>query len=225
MKFTFGIITSGANQTIDIIADSIQRQNIPDYEIIVVGGPRTPRANIHVEFDENVKPAWITRKKNIITQLAKFENIVYLHDYVVFEDDWYSGFLKFGDEFKVCMNRIVNPDGSRFRDWVICPWGLPHNNFINESTRDCLIPYDMVHVSKYQYISGTYWVAKKSVMQEFPLNEQLSWGESEDVLWSKQVREKYDFSMNALSTVRLLKFKDPVFSEAQLPLLQQLQNI
>ena len=26
--------------------------------------------------------------------IAKFENIVYLHDYVIFTDDWYKGFFK-----------------------------------------------------------------------------------------------------------------------------------
>lgn len=32
---------------------------------------------------------------------------------------WYEGYLKFGEDFKVCMNKFVNPDYSRFRDWVI----------------------------------------------------------------------------------------------------------
>lgn len=216
MNFTFGIITAGnSDESLNLVIDSIESQNIPEYQIIVVGNSNVSRNNTFViPFDESVKSAWITRKKNLITLNSPYENIVYSHDYVLFEPGWYEGFLKFGDNFKVCMNKFLNPDGSRFRDWVI--W--PHNNNFMDSivlpNRECLIPYEMTHLSKYQYISGTYWVAKKDIMMEFPLNENLCWGQGEDVLWSKQVREKYNFSMNSYSTVKSLKFKDPAFNVA-----------
>ena len=48
-------------------------------------------------------------------------------------------------------------------------------------------------------------------MQKFPLDESLSWGESEDVKWSKEVRQHFKFKLNPHSSVRLLKQKDPVF--------------
>ena len=58
-------------------------------------------------------------------------------------------------------------------------------------------------------------------MEEFPLNEDLVWGESEDIEWSKRVREKYNFHINEVASVRLLKQKsvefelcDPVFIQA-----------
>ncbi|MFX0072071.1 MAG: hypothetical protein ACFFAO_13365 [Candidatus Hermodarchaeota archaeon] len=49
-------------------------------------------------------------------------------------------------------------------------------------------------------------------MIEFPLDEKLVWAESEDVDWSERVREKYDFSMNPLSYVKLMKYKSPKFN-------------
>lgn len=214
MKFTFGIITAGTSDDyLNLVIDSIENQNIPEYEIIIVGDSQVNRNNTSIiKFDESVKSAWITRKKNIITINSKYDNIVYTHDYVIFDDGWYDGFLKFGEDFKICMNKFVNPDYSRFRDWVI--W--PHNDNFMDSivlpNRECLIPYDMTHLSKYQYISGTYWVAKRSVMLEFPLNEKLSWGDSEDVEWSIRVREKYKFSLNPFSTVKSLKYKHPLFN-------------
>jgi len=57
------------------------------------------------------------------------------------------------------------------------------------------------------YISGGYWLAKKYVMEEEPLNEKLGWGESEDVEWSKRVLNKFSYKMNTYSTVQTLKDK------------------
>jgi hypothetical protein len=117
-----------------------------------------------------------------------------------------------GDKFSVRMDKIINNNGERFRDWCIWPHnGNDMDNFIGH---DCLIPYEITHLSKYMYISGSYWIAKKNVMTEFPLNENLSWGQGEDVLWSKQVRETYQFDMNKNSSVFIMKpSKDRAFNE------------
>lgn len=199
MNFTFGIITGGSPNVHKVI-DSIERLQIPEYEIIVVGGSDPVRENtIHVPFDETKKPMWITKKKNIITEKATYDNIVYTHDYIVFDADWYKGYLKAGDDFEICMNRIVCVDGTRFRDWILLK---PPTQYCNK------LPYTVTDLTKHMYISGSYWVAKKHIMQKYPLDERLSWGQGEDVEWSKIVREKCTFSINAHSTVRLLKRKD-----------------
>jgi hypothetical protein len=215
MNFTFGIITNGkSDDSLNQVIDSIEQLQIPEYQVLIVGNSLVQRSNTFIiPFDESIKKGWITRKKNLITYNASYDNIVYTHDYVVFESDWYDGFLKFGEDFKICMTKFVNPDYSRFRDWVIWPHNGNHMDEIVLPERECLIPYDMTHLSKYQYISGTYWVAKKDIMMEFPLNENLCWGQGEDVLWSKQIRQKYEFSINPHSTVRSLKYKDPAFNE------------
>jgi hypothetical protein len=61
-------------------------------------------------------------------------------------------------------------------------------------------------------------------MEEFPLNETLSWGESEDVEWSKRVREKYTFTMNQNSTVKSSKYKNRVFEIMDDSILLNLQK-
>tara|TARA_R110000851_G_scaffold329892_1_gene502196 strand:+ start:3273 stop:4040 length:768 start_codon:yes stop_codon:yes gene_type:complete len=203
LKFTFGIITGGAQENnINAIIDSIEMQQISelDYEIIIIGSCNISRRNTSViSFNENEKRAWISRKKNILTKEALFENIVYLHDYVKLMPGWYEGFLKFGNNFQVCMNPILNTDNTRFRDWVL--YDLP----LSDMERDeKMIPYNMTHLSKWMYFSGTYWIAKKSVMEEFPLNELCGHGQGEDVVWSLQIRDKYDFNINTQSIVKLL---------------------
>lgn len=224
MKFTFGIITDGKqDQSLFSVIYSIRRQHLPEYEIVIVGETRIEGDDIvGVPFDEHVKDKWITRKKNLITEKASHENIAYLHDYVTLCEGWYSGFLKYGDAFSLCMSRILNRDGSRYRDWTL--WAF--DNVANGVPKhECLLPYDETAFSKFMYFSGSYWVAKKSVMEEFPLDETLCWGEGEDVEWSKRVREKYPFSINAFSSVQLLKQKDRAFrpiTETSLEILRGL---
>ena len=170
------------------------------------------------EFNDDINPLWITVKKNIITKNAKYENIVFIHDYVEFLDDWYEGFLKFGEDWDICMNVFLNLDGSRFRDWCafddpdLCIKGpnfrVKDGNIVGgPDQRIVLVPYDYKKTN-HMYISGTYWVAKKKVMLEEPLDEnRWGWGQQEDVEWSQRVRDKYKYVMNTYSTVKSLKEK------------------
>tara|TARA_R110002012_G_scaffold234930_1_gene408617 strand:- start:21851 stop:22549 length:699 start_codon:yes stop_codon:yes gene_type:complete len=224
MKFTFGIITSG-----DIshkVIDSIYNQQIPEFEIVVVGGKSLwvkgkdypewmeDKNIIHIPFDETIKKGWITKKKNLITQQAKYENIVFMHDYIYLEDNWYEGFQDFGEDWDICMNIIYNSDGTRFRDWVVYddpdlnwPGGGYPQIHGNKGHQMILPSYDY---NKYQYmtISGTYWVAKQNIMKKHPLNENLLWGQGEDAEWSKRVLNQYKYKMNQLSSVKSLKMKN-----------------
>lgn len=225
MNFTFGIITSGNSEdNINLIIDTIESQHIQLYEIIIVGQAHLNRNLTKIiPFDENIKKAWITKKKNLITKHAKYENIVYLHDYIKFDGDWYKGYIKYGDNFKICMNIIKNADGTRFRDWILDPWTDKNirNIVSSKSHKDkslslgCLLPYKELTLSKYMYISGSYWVAKRDVMLEFPLDENLQWGQGEDLAWSSKVRKKYEFSFNPYSTVKSIKLKNVVFYDAE----------
>jgi hypothetical protein len=75
------------------------------------------------------------------------------------------------------------------------------------------------------YFSGAYFVAKKKVMLEIPLDETRGWGEGEDVVWSAAFTRKYEFSMNPLSSVALLKQKDRAFSECSQDTVDRLARI
>jgi hypothetical protein len=223
MDFTFGIITDGNNNDrLNVIIDSIENENIPNHEIIIVGGNKIDRNIKHVPFDESIKRMWITKKKNLITKNAIYENIVYMHDYIKLNEGWYNGYLEFGNNFNICMNKILDVRGERFRDW--CLWCRDMLKF-NIPQHEMLIPYDMNHLTRFQYISGAYWVAKKFVMEQNPLQEYLSWGEGEDLEWSMRIRRNYNLSMNIMSSVSLLKERDKVFIECSEETIKKLKNI
>jgi hypothetical protein len=222
IDFTFGIITDALPESCLRMVDtlrSIKALNIPRYEVIIVGAKNKiqpyfinePLVKI-IDFNENIKPMWITKKDNIITQHAQYDNIVYSHDYFIYDAGWYNGWKEFGDNYHACMNRIINIDGTRFRDWCIYDhWEIPEFRDaaqyagFNRGARECLIPYNEMGLQRFQYLSGAYWVAKKSIMQEIPLNENLVWGQGEDLVWAIQYRKKYSFSLNTKSVVKIHK--------------------
>jgi len=65
MNVTFGIITAGNNDHIlSTVIESIIKQNIPYYEIMIVGNTSISHESVKkIEFDESIRPNWITRKK------------------------------------------------------------------------------------------------------------------------------------------------------------------
>ena len=68
MDFTFGIITGGGYEdNINKIIDTIEQQQITNYEVIIVGSANVNRTNTTIiDFDETVRDKWISLKKNII---------------------------------------------------------------------------------------------------------------------------------------------------------------
>lgn len=226
MKFTFGIITDGSqHDRVRQIILSIENQEDIDYNynIFIIGGPNVYQKHPlvqHIAFDETIKHMWITKKKNLVLnnewQHAVHEHIVYLHDYVSLQRGWYKGFQKFGNDWDVCMTPIINLDGQRFRDWAswddpdygrrwVCrePW-CPEGRVFNGTWS--LVPY-FYNKTHLMFVSGTYWVAKKDFMLKYPFNEELSWGQGEDVEWSLRWRDTSKYVLNQYSSVKLLKQK------------------
>jgi len=204
MNWTFGIITAGNNfDKLSKICDSIYSQQIPkeQYEIIIVGGEPIDLANvIHIPFDESKKHKWITKKKNLIAENAKFNNLCIMHDYIILDTDWYKHFEDFGDDWDVCMNSVVNADGQRFRDWVTWEQWCKENHMI-------YLDYNDRSRTNEMYISGAYFCVKKEFLLTNPLDENLCWGQGEDVEWSNRIRNIWDYKCNSNSKVTLLKRK------------------
>jgi len=230
MDFTFGIITDGNNEDLlHKIVDSIRNNRIPNYEIIIVGNTKLPISeNITIiPFDETIKPGWITRKKNIIASLAIYENIVLLHDYIQLDPDWYLGFLRFGNDFGWCVTRILTIDRIRFRDYTLLPSRSEHIGLYSSPGDidpyffdNCLLPYDFENrhaTNKYMYISGSYYIIKKSIAIQFPLDETLLHNGSEDVELSKRLhRNGIIIQCNPFSSVSFLKKKGSVHWEKEI---------
>ena len=201
IQWTFGIVTGFEDyQRLDEILKSIRALSIPEYEIILIGGGNSEfvvfAEDVRViDFDESQKPKWITRKKNILVNEAKYDNIVLMHDYHVFDKDWYENFKYFGTEWDICSCPQYLITGARNpMDWSL--WDKPGHG------RAWSLNYDDWSQTQYMYISGGFFIVKKHVLQQEPLDESRGWNEEEDVEWSMRVRNKYVMKCNGGSVVR-----------------------
>jgi hypothetical protein len=140
-----------------------------------------------------------------------------MHDYVALQPGWLKGFEEFGDDWLTCMTKVENANGQRFRDWCVIYNDAWMNPPIDKQSPPekyppgMLMRYSTTGHERWQYYSGAYFCAKRSVMTEVPLDESRYWGQGEDVQWSRLVFEKYGpeaFNMNANSTVKFLKYKE-----------------
>jgi hypothetical protein len=205
MNFSFIICTSNPNlDQVNLSIKTIKDLEIPNYEIIVVGGiSSTPSSEKirYVEFDESVKPGWITKKKNIGVLESIYENLVIMHDYFSFDYDWYDNWVEFSknNSWDIAANPIRGINNQRIHtDWVI----YDHPNY----KKGMPLPYSDWSKTKNQYISGGYFLVKRAVYLNNLLNEDLVWNQAEDVEWSLRVRNKYKIVCNSTSIVRHTKW-------------------
>ena len=173
MRFTFGIVTGGgADFFVKNLIASIRSEQVPEYEIIIIGDSMAFGYDITVvPFDETVKKGWFTRKKNLIAQMAKYENIVILHDYLKLQTGWYKGYLKYGNDFNICVNPLLNKQNERCNDFLLF---FPIDG-LSHSIK--LLPYEFkptIIQSKLIYAAGSYYVIKKSIALKYPYNEDLA---------------------------------------------------
>lgn len=200
IQWTFGIITVYEDvDRLQNILTSIRNLQIPEYEILLVGGNSSPAITgldvVKIDFDESVKEKWITRKKNVLVQHARYNNVVLMHDYHVFDNNWYNGFKEFGLDWDICSCPQYLITGARNpMDWSL--WDKPNHG------RAWSVQYDDWTQTQYMYISGGFFIVKKHVILEEPLDETRGWNEEEDVEWSLRVRNKYVMKCNAKSIVR-----------------------
>ncbi len=233
LRFSFIIVSApGNDERVNSIIRSIESQEIPEYEILIVGSGYSPGKNVTVlNFDETVRPAWITKKKNYGARMARFENLVIIHDYIAFEPGWYDGFLKWNKtDWKLLITPLITLDGRRWRDFTIFPPHIMH--LCPQFSERALLPYDFVatqRTARYMYISGAYFIVKREVLLAFPLDESRCWGQGEDVEWCERLaRAGIVIRCNPFSVARIVKpTGDPPnwqveISKEQLTLLKSL---
>lgn len=184
-KWTFGIVTNGKRlDWMDEIIKSIRDQKIPSYEIVICGTyPKKVEKDIkYIPFNQRDDLGWITKKKNIIAQEAKYENLCIVHDRLVFEKNWFKGMKKWGNTFDhlACGQKF---QGVRINDWEIHE-NLPGLEFSFVSLLDYR-DWDILGCQ-----GGQLHILKKSLAVDVKWNETYYWGRAEDLKISNDLRDK-----------------------------------
>lgn len=186
------------------------------------------------------KPGHITKKKNLIADIAFFDNLVLMHDYFLLPPAFAE---HLPHKYDVYVPPIVTAEGKRGADWMINPEKLdnfllarpdiahhlmsvaPHENapkYVNA------LNYSIKYMGYVQYISGGFISCRTEVFRDNPMNEDLYWGDAEDLCWSERIVDKYRLSTNAwneaVRPVRCMKHNKWAVTEMPLEVVKELRD-
>jgi glycosyltransferase involved in cell wall biosynthesis len=171
-RWTFGIVTNGKrDEWLKQGIESIRKQKIPNYEIIICGKTDEKIAKakdiVFIPFTEKDDKGWITRKKNVICSSAKYENILLLHDHLYLDKGWYGGMKKHGNYFEIITFPIISAAET------VVPWSVA-------SRLGWPLGLEARDWDPNAFVGGSYMAIKKAVWEKVRLNENLFHFEGED---------------------------------------------
>lgn len=215
MSICFAFITNGSNDCyLKQGIESITNLSISNSEIIVIGNSQLKIDGIRfVPFDETQKQSWITAKKNLAAKLSSKEILVIMHDYFALSPFWSDESVRslFLDDWDVCVTSILNPDGTRYRDWLLWPFSHRFLRIPFIYTLANLLPYNITDLTDFMYINGSLMIVKKDYFLANPLDEIRGWGEGEDVEWSIRLRDSWRLRYFDQLPILSLKEKEVAF--------------
>jgi len=177
MSISFCIITGGKRpDIINTVIKSIKAQNIPTYEIIIVGEYQAaPDDIIYIEACESAAGGRLGEMRNKAVARSRYENIVILDDDIILSLDWYTAFRSFEKPFDILTSQVRVPDGGRYFDHATT--GGPRGNIILKEDED----------DSYVYMTGGGgWVMKDYVARKVQWDPHKAFYEEEDVDFSRK---------------------------------------
>lgn len=229
LPITFGICVGPDfnSEWLDACVESIKAQNVPEYEILLVFNPGVIPHNepddTRIRYLECT--GWLPEKKNLLGWEAKYGTLVIVHDYYLFDDDWYDGVKEYNasigaNNWDIMSNFVLRlEDHERGPDWVINPQYMkkfldnPENSDILSELKSLyptenhpmyvvgLSPHEK-RLTPLQYVSGGFIMCKSNVIVMVPLNQEMKPGESEDLEWFERVKRRgFKLTFNAFSIV------------------------
>tara|TARA_Y100000816_G_C26089714_1_gene575670 strand:- start:416 stop:1495 length:1080 start_codon:yes stop_codon:yes gene_type:complete len=199
-NWSFGIIFSGNKNELNQVFDSIEKINNLKlrtglkYEVLICGPLESKKyfkdTNIkYVNYENDHERFLINKKKMILFNAMKYNNCCILHSRIKLSPD---SILNLPENFDVITPRIYynnESELSKDNDLIFYKWNRTLEYIVSASTfkdydRDKYLSY---YKDSIPYIDGGCIITKKSILQNVPLNENIAWGEAEDVEWSKRL--------------------------------------
>ena len=215
MSICFAFITNGnSDNFLEQGIESVLKQSLPDCEIMVVGNTSLKHPKVtFIPFDESLRKSWITRKKNLVAETSQKEVLVIMHDYFALTEEWTQQKVQnlLDASWDVAVTSILNPDGSRYRDWLLWPFSHRFLRTPFVYTLGNLLPYRVNDLTDFMYINGSLMIVRRKYLLDNPLDESRGWGEGEDVEWSIRLRDRWNLKFFSSLAISCLKQKDTAF--------------
>ncbi len=179
--FSFGIITNGKRpEKLSKLLDSIRFQKLYQdyYEIMVAGNVSGLNGTDGVRafpMEEAANQGRLGAMRNVLAHAARFNKFVCLDDDFLLHPQWAEAINAVKGDFDVATGIILNPDLSRYCDWV---------NIIENYTY--LRTYDQTF-DKCQYVTGGYGIYKDYLFNDHSWNDDLGFYQGEDVSFSRRL--------------------------------------
>ena len=161
MNLSFIIVTNGGKpQELNLQLASIHSQQIPNYEIIIVGDWREGEGYSYIPAKELTTKKLLGALRNLACDHATHENLVISDDDMLFSEGWYKTLLQ-TPTFEILTSKVRLPDGGRYWDHVCYQSPTKGHTILEGHETD-----------SHLYMSGGQsWIMKKSVFQK------VRWGE------------------------------------------------
>jgi hypothetical protein len=197
--WTFGILTAGPSEHACRMAREIAGLGLREFEIVFCGpspGDLTDVPNVRrIDLDRPEPRGWITRKKNLIAEAARYENLALLHDRFSIPSDFVRAAEAFGPVPGVTtFPQFFFPDATR----TLCFRNVDYQAYrpIRTDARDAerLASFRLDQFSYPQYndwretfhINGGAYLTRRSLWLAVPQDEKLCHGDWEDVVHGVQ---------------------------------------
>ncbi len=181
LGYSFGIITNGARTPkLKRLVYSIRAQNIPNEksEVLIAGNVAG------IEGFEGVKvlpmsaaaaEGRLGAMRNALAKEARFNKFVCLDDDFLLHPGWADAIEEVKGDFDIATSIILNPDLSRYCDWVNLIENYTFLRSYSESFNTC------------QYMTGGYGIYKDYIFLEHAWKDDLGFYQGEDVCFSRRL--------------------------------------
>lgn len=200
--WTFGILTAGPSVTAERMMRDILAHAPSDCEVIICGpmpeyAPSDERIR-HIDLEAPEPRGWITRKKNLIADAARYDNLCILHDRFVFPPEFFKAMERYGDLFSILtFPQVYFADVSRscvqrYPDYQVLRMG----EGVRDTFRTKRYDGNSIFHPRYDdfaetaFCCGGVYVVKKPVWNLIRQDESLYHCEWEDVLFGLEAQRK-----------------------------------
>ncbi len=179
--YSFGIITNGKrNEKLVRLIESIYRQNLTRdrYEILIAGTVDELQLAPDIRtfpMDQAASEGRLGAMRNVLARAAGFNKFVCLDDDFLLHPQWADAIEEIQGDFDVATGIIVNPDLSRYCDWVNIIENFTFLRAYHETFDKC------------QYVTGGYGIYKDFIFEDHSWNDELGFYQGEDVSFSKRL--------------------------------------